>query len=162
MGLLANFEVMLIDETEFYKIVSRCGLSRRAYKRHNLVSYWRAWGVRPERKSVQVIFNQDIADWGEEDFGVAQVLDHVEVDGQGIEGLTTLTDLSRVAKWSRSCACSIQQNSPAGCACPNLFRSIASKARGVARAAASALVGKRCYWKPPCGHGPRSAVAVDQ
>ena len=39
---------------------------------------------------MQVIFNQDIADWGEEDFGVAQVLDHVEVDAQGVEGLTTL------------------------------------------------------------------------
>jgi hypothetical protein len=90
MGLLANFEVTLIDQAEFYEVVERCGLSRRTYERHDLVSYWRAWGVRPERKNVQVIFNQDIADWGEEDFGVAQVLDHVEVDGQGIEGLTTL------------------------------------------------------------------------
>jgi CRISPR-associated endonuclease/helicase Cas3 len=90
MGLLASFEITLIDQAEFYEIVARCGLPRRAYERHHLVSYWRVWGVRPERKSIQIIFNQDISDWGEEDFGVAQVLDHVEVDGQGIEGLTTL------------------------------------------------------------------------
>ena len=90
MGLLANFEVTLIDQAEFYEIVARCELPRRAYERQDLVSYWRAWGVRPERNSVQVIFNQDIADWGEEDFGVAQVLDHVEVDAQGVEGLTTM------------------------------------------------------------------------
>jgi CRISPR-associated endonuclease/helicase Cas3 len=90
MGLLANFEVVLIDQAEFFEIVARCGLPRRAYERHDLVSYWRAWGVRPERKGIQIIFNQDITDWGEKDFGVAQVLDHVEVDAQGVEGLTTL------------------------------------------------------------------------
>jgi len=39
MGLLANFEVMLIDQAEFYEIIARCGLSRRAYERHHLVSY---------------------------------------------------------------------------------------------------------------------------
>ncbi len=90
LGLLANFEVTPIDQAEFYEIVARCGLPRRAYERHDLVSYWRAWGVRPERKGIQIIFNQDITNWGEEDFGVAQVLDHVEVDAQGVEGLTTL------------------------------------------------------------------------
>jgi hypothetical protein len=90
MGLLANFEVTLIDQAEFYEIVARCGLPRRAYERHDLVSYWRAWGVRSERKGIQIVFNQDIARWGEENFGVAQVLDHVEVDAAGVEGLTTL------------------------------------------------------------------------
>jgi hypothetical protein len=90
MGLLANFEVTLIDQAEFYEIVARCELPRRAYERHDLVSYWRSWGVRPERKNIQIIFNQDIADWGEDDFGVAQVVEHVEVDAQGIEGLTTM------------------------------------------------------------------------
>lgn len=90
MGLLANFEVVLIDQAEFYEIVARCGLPRRAYERHDLVSYWRVWGVRPERKSIQIVFNQDIAGWGADDFGVAQVLDHVEVDAAGVEGLTTL------------------------------------------------------------------------
>ena len=90
MGLLANFEVTPIDQAEFYEIVARCGLPRRAYERHDLVSYWRAWGVRPERKGIQIVFNQDIAGWGEDDFGVAQVLDHVEVDAAGVEGLTTL------------------------------------------------------------------------
>jgi CRISPR-associated endonuclease/helicase Cas3 len=90
MGLLANFEVTPIDQAEFYEIVARCGLPRRAYERHALVSYWRSWGVRPERKNIQIVFNQDIADWGEDDFGVAQVVEHVEVDAQGIEGLTTM------------------------------------------------------------------------
>ena len=90
MGLLANFEVTLIDQAEFYEIVARCELRRRAYERHDLVSYWSSWGVRPERKNIQIIFNHDIADWGEDDFGVAQVVEHVEVDAQGIEGLTTM------------------------------------------------------------------------
>ncbi|MGH8071945.1 MAG: type I-D CRISPR-associated helicase Cas3' [Candidatus Entotheonellia bacterium] len=90
MGLLANFEVTLIDQAEFYEVVERCGLPRRAYERHDLASYWRAWGVRPERKGIQIVLNQAITGWRTEHFGVAQVLDHVEVDGQGIEGLTTL------------------------------------------------------------------------
>ena len=89
MGLLANFEVTPIDQAEFYEIVAQCGLPRRAYERHDLVSYWRAWGVRSERKGIQIVFNQDIAGWGEDDFGVAQVLAHVEVDA-AVEGLTTL------------------------------------------------------------------------
>lgn len=90
MGLLANFEVTPIDQAEFYEIVARCELPRRAYERHDMVSYWRVWGVRPERKGIQILLNQDIAGWGEDDFGVAQVLDHVEVDAAGVEGLTTL------------------------------------------------------------------------
>ena len=90
IGLLANFEVTLIDQAKFYEIVARCELPRRAYERHDLVSYWRSWGVRPERKNIQIVFNQDIADWGEDDFGVAQVVEHVEVDAQGVEGLTTM------------------------------------------------------------------------
>ena len=90
MGLLANFEVTPIDQAEFYELVARCKLPRRAYGRHDLVSYWRAWDVRPERKGIQILLNQDIAGWGEDDFGVAQVLDHVEVDAAGVEGLTTL------------------------------------------------------------------------
>jgi CRISPR-associated endonuclease/helicase Cas3 len=90
MGLLANFEVSLMDQAEFYETVARCGLTRRAYERHDLVSYWRVWGVRPERKSIWIVFNQDIKAWGEDDFGVGQVLDHVEVDAAGVEGLTTM------------------------------------------------------------------------
>ena len=89
MGLLANFEVTPIDQAEFYEIVAQCRLPRRAYDRHDLVSYWRAWGVRSERQGIQIVFNQDIAGWGEDDFGVAQVLAHVEVDA-AVEGLTTL------------------------------------------------------------------------
>jgi CRISPR-associated endonuclease/helicase Cas3 len=90
MGLLANFEVTPIEPAEFYEIVGQWALPRRAYERAELVGYWRVWGVRPERNDLRVILKHDIADWGEEHFGVAQVLDHVEVDASGIEGLTTL------------------------------------------------------------------------
>jgi CRISPR-associated endonuclease/helicase Cas3 len=90
MGLLANFEVTPIEPAEFYDIVGQWGLPRRAYERAELVGYWRVWGVRPARNNLWVILNQDIAHWGEEDFGAAQVLDHVEIDAQGIEGLATL------------------------------------------------------------------------
>jgi hypothetical protein len=89
MGLLANFEVTPIDQAEFYEIVTRYGLPRRAYERHDLVSYWRACGVRPEHKGIRIVFNQDIAGWGADNFGVARVLNHVEVDA-AVEGLTTL------------------------------------------------------------------------
>lgn len=90
MGLLANFEVTPIEPAEFYEIIGQWALPRRAYERAELVGYWRVWGVRPERNNLRVILNQDIAHWGEEDLGVAQVLDHVEVDAPGIEGLTAL------------------------------------------------------------------------
>lgn len=89
-GLLANFDLTLIDEVEFYDEIARWGLPRRAYERQNLVSYCRVRRVLPERNDVGVVFNQDLATWGEDEFGVAQVVERLEADAPGVAGLVTL------------------------------------------------------------------------
>ena len=47
-------------------------------------------GVRPERNDVRVIFNQDLADWGPEEFGVVQVVEHVGADAPEVPELNRL------------------------------------------------------------------------
>lgn len=79
-GLLANFQLSPLEREEFFDEVKRWQLPHRAYKADELAGYFRVSGVRPERHNVQVVLNQDITDWGPEKFGVARVVDHVEID----------------------------------------------------------------------------------
>jgi hypothetical protein len=50
------------------------------YEADNIAFYFRVLRVRPERRNVDVDFNQDIAEWGREDFGMAQVVQGIEIN----------------------------------------------------------------------------------
>jgi CRISPR-associated endonuclease/helicase Cas3 len=97
-GLLANFKLGPLEKDEFFHEVERWQLPRRAYKSEELVGYFRVLGVRPERSDVGVIFNEDIADWGPDDFGVAQVVEHIEVDAAQVPELNRLNGALRRRK----------------------------------------------------------------
>ena len=79
-GLLSNFELAPLEKEEFLREVQRRGLPRKVYEADNIAFYFRVLRVRPERRNVDVDFNQDIAEWGHEDFGVTQVVQGVEVN----------------------------------------------------------------------------------
>jgi CRISPR-associated endonuclease/helicase Cas3 len=89
-GLLSNFELGSLEKDEFSHEVEKWQLPGRAYKLDGLVGYFRVSGVRPERNDVRVIFNQDLADWGPEEFGVVQVIDHIEADATQVPELNRL------------------------------------------------------------------------
>ena len=67
--------------------------------------------VQPERNDVQVIFNQDIDDWGPEEFGKVLVEKQIEVDAPGIPELNPLNSGLRRRKFVVFFACSIPPNS---------------------------------------------------
>jgi CRISPR-associated endonuclease/helicase Cas3 len=83
-GLLSNFELRSLEKDEFFHEVEQRRLPRRAYKEEELTGYFRVLGVRPERSNVHVIFNQDIGNWGPEEFGTVQVVDHIEIDAPDV------------------------------------------------------------------------------
>ena len=89
-GLLANFELSSLEKDDYLYEVQRWKLPRRAYDLDNIVAYFRVHGVRAERQDVGVIFNQDIAEWGQEDFGVTQVVQGIEIDALHVPGLHRL------------------------------------------------------------------------
>jgi CRISPR-associated endonuclease/helicase Cas3 len=89
-GLLANFILAPLDKEEFVHEVRRRHLPRKVYEADTIAAYFRVLGVRTTRNDVHVIFNQDIQDWGPEDFGVAQVVKHIEVDAPDVPELLRL------------------------------------------------------------------------
>ena len=97
-GLLSNFELGSLERDEFLHEVEKWQLPRRAYHPNDLIGYFRVLGVRPERNNVYVIFNQDLESWGPEEFGVVQVVDHVEVDAPQVPELERLNRVLRRRK----------------------------------------------------------------
>ena len=79
-GLLSNFELAPLEKEEFLREVQRWALPRKVYEADNIAFYFRVLRVRPERRNVDVDFNQDIAEWGYEDFGMVQVVQGVEIN----------------------------------------------------------------------------------
>lgn len=97
-GLLSNFELGPLEKDEFSHEVEKWQLPGRAYKLDGLVGYFRVSGVRPERNDVRVIFNQDLADWGPEEFGVVRVVERVEADAPEVPELNRLNGALRRRK----------------------------------------------------------------
>jgi CRISPR-associated endonuclease/helicase Cas3 len=97
-GLLSNFQLGLLEKDEFFHEVKQWQLPHRAYKEDELTGYYRVSGVRSERTDVQVILNQDLDGWGPEEFGVVQIVDHVEVDAPGVPNLNRLNRVLRQRK----------------------------------------------------------------
>ena len=89
-GLLANFDLAPLDKSEFVREVRRHNLPQKIYEADTIAAYFRVLRVREERNNIQVLFNQDIDGWGPEDFGVAQVISHIEVDASDIPERTQL------------------------------------------------------------------------
>ena len=58
--------------------------SRRVYEADDLAGYFQVLGVKPGRSDVRVLFKEDLADWGPDQFGVAQVIEHIEIDADRI------------------------------------------------------------------------------
>lgn len=97
-GLLANFKLGPLEKDEFFHEVEKWRLPRRAYKPEDLAGYFRVSGVRPERSDVRIILNEDIADWGPDEFGAAQVVEHIEVDAAQVPELNRLNGALRRRK----------------------------------------------------------------
>jgi CRISPR-associated endonuclease/helicase Cas3 len=97
-GLLSNFQLGPLEGDDFFREVKQSQLPQRAYKEGELAGYFRVSGTLPQRTNVQVIVNQDVDDWGPEQFGVARVLDHVEVDAPEVPELNRLNRALRQRK----------------------------------------------------------------
>ena len=95
-GLISNFELAPLEKNEFLCEVKRYRLSSRAYTSENLIGYFRVQDIRPRRNDICIIFNEDIDGWESHEFGVVQVVRHVELDAAQVPELFRLnTILSR-------------------------------------------------------------------
>jgi hypothetical protein len=89
-GLLSNFALAPLEKEEFLREVQKWELPHRVYASDNVAFYFRVLRVRTERQDVQVIFNRDLTDWGQEDFGVTQVVQGVEIEAPQVPELNRL------------------------------------------------------------------------
>ena len=89
-GLLANFELIPLEKDEFLREVHKWKLPHKVYTSKSIVSYFRVSRIRPKGQNVRIIFNQDIAEWGPEDFGVTQVVQNMEIDAPQVPTLDRL------------------------------------------------------------------------
>lgn len=89
-GLLANFDLAPLEKEEFVQAAQQWQLSRRVYHADNITAYFRVLRVRPARQEIRVLYKQDIAAWGPQEFGVAQVLQHIEIDAENVPELERL------------------------------------------------------------------------
>ena len=89
-GLLANFELAPLEKDDFVQAAKHWQISRRVYEADNITAYFRVLGVRTTRQEVRVLYKQDIANWGPEEFGVAQVIEHIEIDADNVPELPRL------------------------------------------------------------------------
>lgn len=97
-GLLANFKLGSLEKDEFFHEIAKYRLPQRAYDPKELAGYFRVNGVRAERSDVLVVFNEDTGDWGPGDFGVAQVVEHIEIDAAQVPELNRLNGALRRRK----------------------------------------------------------------
>lgn len=89
-GLLSNFELAPLDKEEFLREVRQRNLPRRVYEADTIAAYFRVLHVREQRQDIKVIVNRDIAEWGPEEFGVAQVVSHIAIDAANVPALPRL------------------------------------------------------------------------
>jgi len=89
-GLLANFELAPLEKDDFVQAAKHWQISRRVYEADNITAYFRVLRVRTTRQEVRVLYKQDIANWGPEEFGVAQVIEHIEIDADNVPELLRL------------------------------------------------------------------------
>ena len=89
-GLLSNFELAPLEKDEFFSEVEQYRLSSRAYDPKNLIDYFRVRGVRPEWNNVHVKFNEDIDNWESHEFGIVQIVRHIEIDAAQVPELFRL------------------------------------------------------------------------
>lgn len=94
-GLISNFELAPLEKDEFFSEVELHQLSSRAYDPKNLIAYFRVLGVRPERNDVHVKFNEDIDNWESHEFGIAQVIRHIELDAAQVPEFSRLNKALR-------------------------------------------------------------------
>jgi CRISPR-associated endonuclease/helicase Cas3 len=88
--LVANAELGLLDEQDFYAAVARTGMEPKTFKsRHKPLAFFKMYGWRMERQSYRLVLNRDIGDWGAERFGKASVITGWQLDA-AVPGLTRL------------------------------------------------------------------------
>ena len=89
LQVIANAELLPIDEGIFYTAVERAGLSKRHFEYQKPLAFFQLRQWRAERENYSFILDEDIAYWSAERFDQALLLSRWRLDGQ-IPGLHTI------------------------------------------------------------------------
>jgi CRISPR-associated endonuclease/helicase Cas3 len=89
-SLIANGDLGLLDEDEYWQVIDRAGLPRRPFERQSPIGFFRLWGFRSERTNYNIVIERDLMGWSAEHFGVATVLTGVTVDADSVPGLSEI------------------------------------------------------------------------
>jgi hypothetical protein len=95
LQVLANANLELMDEEDFYVAAEECGWQRRVFERHEPLAFYRLRGWREEREDFRIVLDRDVRGWGAERFGAAQALKGFKLLAQ-VPGISAINNrLSR-------------------------------------------------------------------
>ena len=79
-ALIANAELEICDEDEFWAMVERYRLPSNPIRRQEPMAFYRLRGFRPERTNFCIKLQQDLLNWSAERFGRAILVDGVTLE----------------------------------------------------------------------------------
>jgi hypothetical protein len=98
LALLPNAELAALDEAEFWQTAQRLGVNTRPLEQHELLAFFRLTGFADERSNFRIKLQHDIAEWGDNLFGVARVLNGITIEHefpQSVPGLNAINQRLR-------------------------------------------------------------------
>jgi len=94
-ALAANGNLDALDEDEFWAFVDRQGLKRESIRCETPVAYFRLRGYLPERTRYSIKLKQNVADWDSTRFGVAQVLQGIQLHADFPQSIPNYNGINR-------------------------------------------------------------------
>ncbi len=111
-ALIANADLSELSGNDFWATVDKVGLSRKAIERYQPMAYFRLRGFRAERTRYWVMINDDLAGWGTDRFGVAQVMQGFTVESEFAHEIPGINAINRTLEGLRLPALICAGNSP--------------------------------------------------
>jgi hypothetical protein len=78
-SLIGNANLGELAEDEFWGAVQRWQVAAKPLRRQEPIAFFRLPGFQPERNDYHIKLKQDVAEWGSDRLGVAQLLDGIQI-----------------------------------------------------------------------------------
>jgi CRISPR-associated endonuclease/helicase Cas3 len=78
-SLIGNANLGELAEDEFWAAVQRWQVAAKPLRRQEPIAFFRLLGFQPERNDYHIKLKQDVAEWGSDRLGVAQLLDGIQI-----------------------------------------------------------------------------------
>ncbi|MEZ4736813.1 MAG: type I-D CRISPR-associated helicase Cas3' [Caldilineaceae bacterium] len=95
LALLPNAILRELNEADFWQIVERTGTPEGPLHRQEFLAFFQLAGFTQERSNFRIKLQHDIGDWGDQYFGVAQVLTGITIEHETPAAVPGLNPLNR-------------------------------------------------------------------